>query len=39
MKRTRFIIATMFAYFLCLGGVLPVNAQEPEEEEIEFSVD
>ena len=39
MKRTRFIIATMLAYFLCLGGVLPVNAQETEEEKIEFSVD
>jgi len=40
MKRIRIIIATLVAYFLCLGGVLPVNAQEVgDENEIEFSID
>jgi hypothetical protein len=38
-NKLTFIIATLVAYFLCIGGVLPINAQEPEEEEIEFNVD
>ena len=38
MKKTKLIIATLVACLLFFGGVSNVSAQEPEEEEIEFSI-